>query len=120
MFGSACYTLIFRTTAMHAFVGARLVSPSPRSGKRLKGEASLAPTICLLLLILSGAGPTTDGDTWFVLPENDVKLGAHHTRHAEVFGNYVTGYNAQVLAGIDSVQATQPNGGVYFTGLKLK
>ena len=66
------------------------------------------------------AAPTTDDGTWFVLPDSDVKLGAHHTRHAEVFGKCVAGYNAQVLAGVDKVQATQPEGGGYFTGVKAQ
>src|SRR5205814_7914827 len=61
-----------------------------------------------------------DDGSWFVLPDTYVKLGAHHTRHAEVFGKHVIGYNAQVLAGVDKVQSGQPEGGGYFTGPKAK
>ena len=66
------------------------------------------------------AGPTTDDGAWLVLPDSEASLGPHHTRHAQVFGKYVTGYNAQVLAAIDKVQSSQPEGGGYFTGPKAK
>src|SRR5262249_899869 len=64
--------------------------------------------------------PTADDGTWFVISDDGAKLPAHHTRHADVFGKYVSGYNAQVLAGVDKVQASQPEGGGYFTGVKAK
>src|SRR6201999_3987620 len=63
---------------------------------------------------------TKDDGSWFVLSPWEVQLGAHHTRHLEVFGNGITGYNRAILAGIDHVQSTQPNGGGYFTGVKAK
>lgn len=62
--------------------------------------------------------PTTDNGEWFVLKKEDLAAGTHHTRHAEIFGKYVTGYNHFVLRGIDRVQATAPDGGGYFTGIK--
>jgi hypothetical protein len=62
--------------------------------------------------------PTTDDGTWFILPASETTLGAHHLRHFEVFGKYVTGYNRAVLAAVDKVQATQPDGGGYFIGVK--
>jgi hypothetical protein len=63
---------------------------------------------------------TTDDGSWFVLPASETQLGAHHLRHAEVFCKYVTGYNRAILAGIDRVQLTQPQGGGYFTGVKAQ
>src|SRR5207247_7294910 len=65
-------------------------------------------------------GPTTDDSSWFVLADPEVKLGRHHTRHADVFGQFVKGYNAHVLVAVDKIQATQPQGGGYFTGVKAK
>jgi hypothetical protein len=84
-------------------------------------------SICLLLLLMTGvhsqegAEPLTatqDNGEWFLLAKEDLSGGAHHTRHAEIFGKYVSGYNDYVLQGIDKVQATAPDGGGYFTGIK--
>jgi hypothetical protein len=81
--------------------------------------------ILLLLLVASHAtaaepAPTTrstDDGSWFCLSESALKLGPHHTRHLEVFGRSITGYNRAILAGVDRVQASQPDGGGYFTGI---
>ncbi len=71
--------------------------------------------------------PTTDDGQWFFLSKDDVAYlsaggdnpeAAHHTRHAERFGKYIQGYNRYVLAGIDRVQSTAPDGGGYFIGIK--
>ncbi len=62
--------------------------------------------------------PTRDNGQWFVLKKSDLAAGTHHTRHAEIFGKYVTGYNYTILQAIDKVQATAPDGGGYFTGIK--
>jgi len=61
--------------------------------------------------------PTPDDGAWFVLKPDDLEAGVHHTRHAELFGKYVTGYNNLVLQAIDKVQAPAPDGGGYFTGI---
>jgi hypothetical protein len=61
---------------------------------------------------------TTDNGEWFLLKKDDLADGAHHTRHAEIFGKYVKGYNHYVLQGIDKVQATAMDGGGYFIGIK--
>ena len=61
---------------------------------------------------------TTDDGSWFILSPNQLNLGPHHTKHLEVFGKSITGYNRAILAGIDKVQSTQPDGGGYFTGVK--
>src|SRR5574341_204344 len=63
-------------------------------------------------------GPTTDDGKWFVLSKDDLAGGTHHTRHAEIFGKYVKGYNYYALQAIDKVQATAMDGGGYFTGMK--
>ncbi|WP_456409437.1 hypothetical protein [Caldithrix abyssi] len=62
--------------------------------------------------------PTSDDGSWFVLKKDDLTAGTHHTRHAEIFGKYVSGYNLYVLKAIDIVQAHAPDGGGYFAGLK--
>lgn len=61
---------------------------------------------------------TRDNGEWFLLNKDDVAAGTHHTRHAEIFGKYVKGYNHYVLQAIDKVQATAMDGGGYFTGIK--
>jgi len=62
--------------------------------------------------------PTPDDGQWFFLKDEDMTNGGYHTRHAEIFGKYVTGYNSYVLKGIDKVQETAPQGGGYFIGVK--
>jgi hypothetical protein len=61
-------------------------------------------------------------NSWLVLTAEDLAAGAHHTRHAEILGKYVDGFNQginrAILQGIDSVQAHAPDGGGYFTGAK--
>ena len=59
---------------------------------------------------------TIDNGQWLVLTEQDLSAGLHHTRHAEIFGKYVDGYNKYILKGIDKVQSTAPDGGDYFIG----
>ncbi|MDZ7391716.1 MAG: hypothetical protein ONB25_02290 [candidate division KSB1 bacterium] len=75
-------------------------------------------TIPLFLLCLAGLGLASA--KWCVLSSGDLSLGAHHTRHAEVFGKYVkdfnNGINLAILRGIDIVQAHAMDGGGYFTG----
>lgn len=61
--------------------------------------------------------PTTDDGTPLLLTAGDTVVGTHHTKHAEVFGKYVTGFNHYILQGIDVVQATQPDGGGYFASI---
>jgi RecA/RadA recombinase len=63
-------------------------------------------------------GPNTDNGEWFVLSKDDLAGGTHHTRHAEIFGKYVKGYNYYALQAVDKVQATAMDGGGYFTGIK--
>ena len=86
------------------------------------------PVRTILLLLLAsissaqnGASKleaTRDNGEWFLLNKNDIAAGAHHTRHAEIFGKYVQGYNYYVLQAIDKVQATAMDGGGYFIGIK--
>ncbi len=83
-------------------------------------------TILLLLLasisLAQNGAPkleaTRDNGEWFLLNKNDIAAGAHHTRHAEIFGKYVQGYNDYALQAIDKVQATAMDGGGYFIGIK--
>lgn len=83
-------------------------------------------TIWLLLLasisLAQNGAPkleaTRDNGEWFLLNKDDIAAGAHHTRHAEIFGKYVKGYNYYVLQAIDKVQATAMDGGGYFIGIK--
>lgn len=61
---------------------------------------------------------TPDAPTWAFVAREDLAAGPHHTRHDELFGKYVTGYNRYVLRGIDEVQAHAPDGGGYFIGVR--
>ncbi len=60
---------------------------------------------------------TKDDGSWFILKKEDVSNGAYHTKHAEVFGKYIFGYNTYILKAIDSVQSTAMDGGGYFIGI---
>ncbi len=62
-------------------------------------------------------GPTTDDGSRFLLSEDDLSAGTFHTRHAELFGRAINGYNLAILQGIDKVQATADSGGGYFAGI---
>lgn len=64
-----------------------------------------------------GLTATTDDGEWFVIENGDLAGGTHHTRHADIFGKYVTGYNRYILRSIDKVQATAMDGGGYFIGI---
>ena len=44
--------------------------------------------------------------------------GPHHTRHLELLGEGLPETNRQVLAAVDRVQATAPDGGGYFIGVR--
>lgn len=62
--------------------------------------------------------PTTDDGTRYVLKGDQLTAGAHHLRHAELFAHDIGGLNVLVLEAIDKVQATAPDGGGYFIGVK--
>jgi hypothetical protein len=66
------------------------------------------------VLILAPTGPTPDDGTRWVLSREAQRLEARHTRHREVFGKGMRGWNLAVLSGIDRVQSTAPKGGGYF------
>ena len=61
---------------------------------------------------------TTDDGSLYQLSVAQLKAGAHHTRHAELFSRDVDGINLLVLQAIDKAQATAPDGGGYFVGVK--
>jgi len=60
---------------------------------------------------------TKDDGSRLVLTKKDISVGAHHTKHAEIFGKYISGYNKIILKAIDSVQSTAMDGGGYFIGV---
>lgn len=80
----------------------------------------LSYTLLILILVLSCSHqkyePTTDNGKWLILKKSDLAAGPYHTRHLELFGKYVKGYNRFILKGIDKVQSTAPDGGGYFIG----
>jgi len=61
---------------------------------------------------------TKNNETWLVLDSSDVSPGKYHTKHFEIFGKYVSGYNTFVLRAIDLIQSTVMYGGGYFAGVK--
>lgn len=54
----------------------------------------------------------------FYLSSRQLSGGVHHQRHLELLADDTVGYNAYVLQAIDKVQASAPEGGGYFTGIK--
>jgi hypothetical protein len=61
---------------------------------------------------------TKDDSTWLVLDSSDVSFGTYHTKHYEIFGKYISGYNTFVLKAIDLIQSIVMDGGGYFAGIK--
>jgi hypothetical protein len=47
-----------------------------------------------------------------------VKLPMYHLQHERVFADYTSDINRAVLASVDKIQATAPDGGGYFIGVK--
>ena len=47
-----------------------------------------------------------------------VKLPTYHLQHERVFADQTSEFNRTVLASVDKLQATAPDGGGYFTGVK--
>ena len=70
------------------------------------------------LLAASTTQPTRDDGTRYLLTSDQLAAGKHHTRHAELFSRGMDGFNVLVLRGIDKVQASAPEGGGYFIGVK--
>lgn len=60
---------------------------------------------------------TKDDGSWLILKKEDISNGSYHTKHAEIFGKYISGYNTFILKAIDSIQSTAMDGGGYFTGI---
>ncbi|MDZ7268544.1 MAG: hypothetical protein ONB48_12470 [candidate division KSB1 bacterium] len=83
----------------------------------LAGLCSILTSMALAQSDSTALQPTTDNGEWFILKKEDLAGGTHHTRHAEIFGKYVTGCNVWALRAIDKVQATARDGGGYFTGI---
>jgi hypothetical protein len=52
------------------------------------------------------------------LSDEDIKNGAHHLKHYEIFSKYCDGYNREILKAIDIVQKSAIDGGGYFIGIK--
>lgn len=82
-------------------------------------------TIFLSLFLFHNCGQqhiyneeTKNDNSRFLLKQSDLANGAHHTRHASIYGKSVTGYNLAILHGIDKVQSMSDSGGGYFIGIK--
>lgn len=75
-------------------------------------------SVLLLLSCSNESNITSDNDERLLLSNADLAAGIYHTRHAEIFGKYIKGYNLAILKGIDKVQATVDNGGGYFIGIR--
>lgn len=54
----------------------------------------------------------------FLAPPALLAAGPYHTRHLELLGRGLPRINREVLAAVDRVQATAPDGGGYFIGIK--
>lgn len=58
--------------------------------------------------------PTLSTSNYTELSAGDLAGGYHHTRHEELFGDKVSGFNSYIIEAMDIVQATAPSGGGYF------
>lgn len=58
-----------------------------------------------------------DDSTWFVISKEDLRGGTHNTKHFEIFGKYIDGYNQDILKAVDLVQSKAMDGGGYFIGI---
>ena len=70
-----------------------------------------------IVFLISACSSKTDND-WLLLNDSDLSAGTYHTNHFEIFGKYTSGYNLDILKGIDKVQNTAMDGGGYFVGIK--
>jgi len=77
-------------------------------------------TLIIIVLLFSclhqNYEPTTDNGRRLLLKKSDLAAGPYHTRHLELFGKYIKGYNRFILRGVDRVQSTAMDGGGYFIG----
>ena len=73
--------------------------------------AWLSPFVTVLPLVYSSL-------SWHATPLDPVAFEHHHTRQTRLYGDDIPRLNRMVLEAIDRVQATQPDGGGYFTGVK--
>ena len=59
-----------------------------------------------------------DGYSAYQLTATQSQLAPFHTRHVEQFGKDAPVFNRFILAGVDRVQQSAPDGGGYFIGIK--
>ncbi len=58
------------------------------------------------------------GSSAYQLLAEQAQLPVFHTRHEELFGKDAPVFNRSILAGVDRVQKSAPDGGGYFIGVK--
>jgi len=74
-----------------------------------------------ILFLIFTINITPQDSSWtdyFKLSMEESSLPAQHTRHLEIYGKHAVGYSKDILAGIDIVQKTAPDGGGYFADIK--
>ncbi|MCU7494173.1 MAG: hypothetical protein HF314_13165 [Ignavibacteria bacterium] len=79
---------------------------------------TLAFLMVLCQLSLQAGQKGKDKEKWLTLQKKDLSMGTYHTSHYKIFKKYTSGYNLEVLKGIDKVQAHAMDGGGYFIGVK--
>jgi hypothetical protein len=72
----------------------------------------------LTILILTISCSSKAQNDWLILKDSDLSEGTFHQNHFEIFSKYTSGYNLDVLKGIDKVQSSAMDGGGYFVGIK--
>ena len=85
-----------------------------RPGKALKKIVTLVFLLLSSAIIYSAVGDKLKTK----LNDADISNGEHHFSHFEIFSKYTSGFNLDVLKGIDAVQKSAPEGGGYFIGIK--
>lgn len=71
----------------------------------------MSPLVSVLPLVIKSL-------SWETVPLNPATFEHHHTHHVRDLGDDLPRLNRIVLEAVDRVQATQPDGGGYFTGVK--
>ncbi len=75
-------------------------------------------SLYITIILFSSVNLFSQKDDYLFLTDEDVKNGAHHSKHFEIFSKYCEGYNLDILKAMDIIQQSAPDGGGYFIGIK--
>jgi hypothetical protein len=107
----------FACLAFETFLSPRVAMDDTFTGMKAKRWLPLL-LVCIAAAPLDHA--TRDDEIRYYVPKEALVETAHHTRHEEIYGKDIEGYNLAVLRAIDVVQKSSPEGGGYFIGVKAQ